>query len=131
MRIAFGIGISAFLIMGLGACSTTDDDGTALNQAEEVDQRALLLQTGQNVLLIVEEGSASQRKGSQGLGRFVHGYRAGSQFFGPTRIVEHTPESLTFRGPRTTCTIHEGGRLGCENGDAGRWEITDLPVPGE
>ncbi|MEQ8402236.1 MAG: hypothetical protein RIB53_00425 [Roseitalea porphyridii] len=122
--------IVATLSLLVAACSTSGQESVTQAAAPTVDQQALLLQPGQNVLLIIEEGAGSQRQGSQGLGRFVHNYRGPGQRFGPAPIVEHTPTSLTFRTRTTNCTIRDGGLLTCENGAAGRWEITDLPIPG-
>lgn len=123
--------VVAALSLLVAACSTSGQKSVNQAATPTADQQALLLQPGQNVLLIIEEGAGSQRQGSQGLGRFVHNYRGPGQRFGPSPIVEHTPTSLTFLGRMTTCTIRVGGLLTCENGAAGRWEMTDLPVPGE
>jgi hypothetical protein len=81
----------------------------------------LLLSDGQKVVLAFNEGVASQEQGSQGMGKFLHIYRAASNTFGPTHVIEHTATSLTYRGKRDTCTILIDGTSRCENLGSGTW----------
>lgn len=74
-----------------------------------------LLKDGQKVILTVTTGAKKHD--------YVHTYREGKHEFGPTRVIAHDADSLTFRGRTDTCEIFKGGTLRCMKTGSGTWKL--------
>lgn len=112
----------AFAPATIAAVSLLLADGFA-NRAAAAEA-GLLLKDGDKVLMVATKGPDVERMGSQGKGRFLMPYRAGSKRIGHSKVLKHTAKSLTFTGPRgDTCVLTNDRKFRCRTYGSGYWEL--------
>ncbi|MAS03335.1 MAG: hypothetical protein CL534_01310 [Ahrensia sp.] len=84
----------------------------------------LMLSDQQMIRLTITSGPGSDRKGSLGIGKFRQGFSAKYNTFGGRDhpVLVHTRSKLTYKGPRTTCTLTIDRKIRCKNGASGTWD---------
>lgn len=105
-----------FTAILIGGCSTTS--------SQTYKSEGLLLSDHQMVRLTITEGTGSKMQGSLDLGKFRQGFTKKYNTFGARDhpVLIHTATQLTYRGPRTTCTLTIDRKIMCKDGGNGTWE---------